>query len=77
MQNTSAPKFHLVDLAGSERINKTNSEGQTKVEALYINKSLSYLEQTVAAMADKFRTHIPYRQTKLTHALKVNTYTLF
>jgi len=37
---------------------------------LYINKSLSYLEQTVAAMAEKFRTHVPFRQTKLTHALK-------
>jgi len=63
-------KFNLVDLAGSERLNKTHSVGQTKIEALYINKSLSYLEQTVAAMAEKFRTHVPYRQTKLTHALK-------
>ncbi len=38
-------KINLVDLAGSERTKKTGSEGQTLVEANYINKSLSFLEQ--------------------------------
>ena len=37
---------------------------------MYINKSLSFLEQTVIALADKRRDHIPFRQTKLTHCLK-------
>uniref|UniRef100_A0A665TST1 Kinesin motor domain-containing protein n=1 Tax=Echeneis naucrates TaxID=173247 RepID=A0A665TST1_ECHNA len=39
-------------------------------EATYINKSLSFLEQAILAMADHHRDHIPFRQTKLTHALK-------
>nr|CAB3259115.1 kinesin-like protein KIF9 [Phallusia mammillata] len=63
-------KLNLVDLAGSERIGKTGSEGQIQREAMYINKSLSFLEQTVIALADKNRGHVPYRQTKLTHVLK-------
>ena len=37
---------------------------------MYINKSLSFLEQTVIALADKNRDYIPFRQTKLTHYLK-------
>uniref|UniRef100_H2ZA26 Kinesin-like protein n=1 Tax=Ciona savignyi TaxID=51511 RepID=H2ZA26_CIOSA len=63
-------KLNLVDLAGSERIGKTGSDGLIKKEAMYINKSLTFLEQTVIALADKGRDHIPFRQTKLTHALK-------
>lgn len=39
-------------------------------EAMYINKSLSFLEQVVIALADKHREHIPFRQSKLTHYLK-------
>ncbi|XP_072047757.1 kinesin-like protein KIF9 [Amphiura filiformis] len=63
-------KLNLVDLAGSERLSKTGSEGKTQTEAMYINKSLTFLEQTIIALADKRREHVPYRQTKLTHALK-------
>lgn len=37
---------------------------------MYINKSLSFLEQAVIALADKRRDHIPFRQSKLTHVLK-------
>jgi kinesin family protein 6/9 len=37
---------------------------------MYINKSLSYLEQVVVALTTKDRSHIPYRQTKLTNILK-------
>lgn len=62
-------KINLVDLAGSERLGKTGSEGQVLKEATYINKSLSFLEQTIIALADR-REHVPYRQSKLTHALK-------
>uniref|UniRef100_UPI00398EFAED kinesin-like protein KIF9 n=1 Tax=Pristiophorus japonicus TaxID=55135 RepID=UPI00398EFAED len=63
-------KLNMVDLAGSERLGKTGSEGQVMREAMYINKSLSFLEQTIIALVDPKREHIPFRQSKLTHALK-------
>ncbi|XP_068862290.1 kinesin-like protein KIF9 isoform X2 [Aphelocoma coerulescens] len=63
-------KITLIDLAGSERLSKTGSEGQLRVEASYINKSLLFLEQFVIALADPKREHIPFRQSKLTHVLK-------
>jgi kinesin family protein 6/9 len=63
-------KLNLVDLAGSERTKKTGSEGITLMEAAYINKSLSFLEQVVVALSEKQRDHIPYRQSKLTNLLK-------
>jgi kinesin family protein 6/9 len=46
------------------------SEGKMLTEAMYINKSLSFLEQVVIALADKRREHVPFRQSKLTHYLK-------
>ncbi|NWX40016.1 KIF9 protein, partial [Steatornis caripensis] len=63
-------KINLIDLAGSERLSKTGSEGQVLKEATYINKSLSFLEQIIIALADPKRGHIPFRQSKLTHVLK-------
>uniref|UniRef100_A0A8C5MBL0 Kinesin-like protein n=1 Tax=Leptobrachium leishanense TaxID=445787 RepID=A0A8C5MBL0_9ANUR len=63
-------KINLVDLAGSERLGKTGSEGQVLKEATYINKSLTFLEQAIIALADRKREHVPFRQSKLTHALK-------
>jgi len=62
-------KLHFVDLAGSERLLKTRSEGVVAAEAKHINKSLSFLEQTVLALSQK-ASHIPYRSSKLTHLLK-------
>lgn len=46
------------------------SEGKTQQEAMYINKSLTFLEQVIVALADRRREHIPFRQSKLTHCLK-------
>ncbi|XP_030254708.1 kinesin-like protein KIF9 [Sparus aurata] len=63
-------KLNLVDLAGSERLGKTGSEGQMLKEAVYINRSLSFLEQAILALGDHRREHVPFRQSKLTHALK-------
>lgn len=63
-------KLNFVDLAGSERLGKTLSVGETQVEAMYINKSLTFLEQAVIALADRRRDHVPFRQSKLTHVLK-------
>ena len=62
-------KINLVDLAGSERIEKTEPEETGQREAMYINKSLTFLEQVVIALGDKKRKHVPYRQCKLTHVL--------
>ncbi|XP_040850846.1 kinesin-like protein KIF9 isoform X3 [Ochotona curzoniae] len=63
-------KINLVDLAGSERLGKSGSDGRVLKEATYINKSLSFLEQAIIALGDQKRDHIPFRQCKLTHALK-------
>jgi kinesin family protein 6/9 len=63
-------KLNLVDLAGSERVGKTGSRGSLLQEARYINKSLSFLEQVVIALANKRREHIPFRQSKLTNVLR-------
>ena len=46
------------------------SKGATQEEATYINKSLTFLEQTIISLQDKNRKHVPYRQSKLTHFLK-------
>ncbi|KAA3680790.1 kinesin family member 6/9 [Paragonimus westermani] len=46
------------------------STGQILKEANYINRSLTFLEQTVLALSEPCREHIPYRQSKLTHYLK-------
>lgn len=37
--------------------------------SLDINRSLTYLEQVIIALADKKREHIPFRQSKMTHVL--------
>ncbi|CAF3904181.1 unnamed protein product [Adineta steineri] len=66
----TASKLNLVDLAGSERLAKTNSEGVTKREATFINKSLSFLEQAVLNLSDKKANQSHFRSSKLTHALK-------
>jgi len=63
-------KLHLVDLAGSERTKKTETSGTQLVEARHINKSLTFLEQVVLALADRKRDHIPYRQAMLTNFLR-------
>ena len=66
-----------MDLAGSERLKKTMAETGDKKsdsviqkESMYINQSLSFLEQCILALGAKEARHIPYRQTKLTNVLK-------
>lgn len=58
-------KLNLVDLAGSERLSKTETSGTSLKEAMYINRSLTYLEQVIIALSDKKRDHIPFRQSKM------------
>jgi len=62
-------KLNFVDLAGSERTKKSGVTGQALREAQYINRSLSFLEQTVNSLSRK-EAHVPFRQTKLTAVLK-------
>ncbi len=42
---------------------------QTLKEAQFINKSLSFLEQTVNALA-RHESHVPFRQSQLTSVLR-------
>lgn len=72
-------KLNFVDLAGSERLKKTmevedhggkHVAESVKRESMFINRSLTYLEQCVVALTSKSRGHVPYRQTKLTNILK-------
>uniref|UniRef100_A0A8C5MK03 Kinesin-like protein n=1 Tax=Leptobrachium leishanense TaxID=445787 RepID=A0A8C5MK03_9ANUR len=63
-------KLHLVDLAGSERVAKSGVGGQLLTEAKYINLSLHYLEQVIIALAEKNRSHIPYRNSMITSVLR-------
>lgn len=64
-------KLNLVDLAGSERIRVTGAKGKQLEESKNINKSLSALGNVIYALTDtKGRTHIPYRDSKLTRLLE-------
>jgi len=63
-------KLYLVDLAGSEKVGKTGVEGMGLEEAKNINKSLSALGNVIAALADGNKSHIPYRDSKLTRILQ-------
>jgi DNA repair exonuclease SbcCD ATPase subunit len=61
--------LYLVDLAGSERVRKSEVEGKELKEAQYINKSLSALGNVMEAL-DRKSSHVPYRDSKLTHLLQ-------
>lgn len=64
-------KLNLVDLAGSESVRVTGATGKRLEESKNINQSLSCLGNVIAALTDsKPRSHIPYRDSKLTRLLK-------
>uniref|UniRef100_A0A914XJA2 Kinesin-like protein n=1 Tax=Plectus sambesii TaxID=2011161 RepID=A0A914XJA2_9BILA len=63
-------KLYLVDLAGSEKVSKTGAEGTVLEEAKNINKSLSALGNVISALAEGTKSHVPYRDSKLTRILQ-------
>lgn len=69
-QKKLSGKLYLVDLAGSEKVSKTGAEGTVLDEAKNINKSLSALGNVISALADGNKSHIPYRDSKLTRILQ-------
>ena len=76
----ASAKFHLVDLAGSERNKKTRATGSRFQESININSGLLALGNVIAALSgdDASRsgvvatgkTHVPYRDSKLTRLLQ-------
>lgn len=58
----------MVDLAGSERVKRSGVQYQKLEESKAINLSLSSLGNCVSALAHE-RSHIPYRDSKLTRLL--------
>lgn len=77
-QTVRVGKLNLVDLAGSERVHLTGAKGKRLEESKKINQSLSALGNVIAALTDPKgkgqnsggRTHIPYRDSKLTRILE-------
>eukprot|EP00929_Paragymnodinium_shiwhaense_P072036 TRINITY_DN36575_c0_g2_i2.p1 TRINITY_DN36575_c0_g2~~TRINITY_DN36575_c0_g2_i2.p1 ORF type:complete len:874 (+),score=174.20 TRINITY_DN36575_c0_g2_i2:53-2674(+) len=62
-------KISLADLAGSERLKRSEATGDRLREAQYINRSLSALADVISAK-ERRGSHIPFRNSKLTHVLK-------
>ncbi|KAJ8027509.1 Kinesin-like protein KIF25 [Holothuria leucospilota] len=62
-------KLQLVDLAGSECVGVSGVKGTALREASFINRSLSALADVLGALAEN-RTHVPYRNSRLTHLLQ-------
>ncbi|CAH8625593.1 unnamed protein product [Dicrocoelium dendriticum] len=70
---TLSSKLHLVDLAGSERQKKTRAEGDRLKEGININRGLLALGNVISALCEKDakkRSHIPYRDSRLTRLLQ-------
>lgn len=64
-------KLNLVDLAGSEKWGIDSAMGADRTKELTsINQSLSALGNVISALTNPRRTHIPYRDSKLTRLLQ-------
>jgi kinesin family protein 5 len=67
---TYSAVLRFADLAGIERVDRTEAEGQVLEEAKRINLSLSALGNCISALSQSGRTHIPFRDSKLTFLLQ-------
>lgn len=67
-------KLRLIDLAGSERAANTHNRGMRMIEGANINRSLLALGNCINALFEannsNSKSHIPYRDSKLTRLLK-------
>ncbi|XP_075850741.1 LOW QUALITY PROTEIN: kinesin-like protein KIF18B [Microcebus murinus] len=71
-QAMQVAKMSLIDLAGSERASSTGAKGERLREGASINRSLLALINVLNALADAKgrKSHVPYRDSKLTRLLK-------
>lgn len=73
-QSKGAVKFgrlYMIDLAGSERAAQTENRGKRLKEGAHINRSLLALGNVINALAEhKAKSHVNYRDSKLTRLLK-------
>ncbi|KAL7569989.1 hypothetical protein ACA910_017038 [Epithemia clementina (nom. ined.)] len=60
----------LVDLAGSESVRHTGAKGDRQKEGGMINQSLLTLSRVIVALGSSNRTHINFRDSKLTRILQ-------
>uniref|UniRef100_A0A4W5MAJ6 Kinesin family member 20Bb n=1 Tax=Hucho hucho TaxID=62062 RepID=A0A4W5MAJ6_9TELE len=80
IEDVGVPRVHtiselsLCDLAGSERCGRTQNKGGQLKEAGNINTSLLILGKCINTLRlnqqAKFRQHVPFRESKLTHYLQ-------
>lgn len=68
-RGASKSTLNFVDLAGSESAAKSNTAGAQLREGGFINRSLLALGNVVDAIVEG-RSHIPYRESKLTRVLR-------
>ncbi|KHJ83716.1 kinesin motor domain protein, partial [Oesophagostomum dentatum] len=70
--NKRTATLNLVDLAGSERQSQAKTVGNRFKEAVNINLSLTVLGRVIRTLSSGNRgdTHVPYRDSKLTHILR-------
>jgi len=66
----SISRLFMADLAGSERVSRSKVTGAGFEEATAINGSLSALGNCINALTERGRSHIPFRDSKLTFILK-------
>ena len=70
--NTGAETFgklNMIDLAGSEKLKRSGVSGQAQKEAISINTSLSALGDVINGLGGAKGSHVPFRNSKLTHLL--------
>ncbi|XP_075453028.1 kinesin-like protein KIF25 isoform X2 [Ascaphus truei] len=69
LKKQTTMKLQLVDLAGSECVGMSGVKGAALRETSFINRSLSALSDVLGALSEQ-RSHIPYRNSRLTHLLQ-------